>query len=132
MSAVENDTRQGWWARGVGESSPAGFPFNASSDGAAVIFMPIRSGAGTLYFLTGANTGAATFIHVFDMVPINAAPASGALPKIVVPVGASQGFSIAYGVIGRAFTRGIVVATSSTQTTYTATAALCSFDAQHA
>ena len=133
MSADEGAeyTPQGWHARMAGEYGPGGWPLNAPGHG-AVVYSPIRSGAGSLYFLTGYNNGAACYIQLFDMIDQGSGPASGAVPPIVFNAPANDFFSLSYGIVGRAFKQGIVAASSSTVFTYTATAAQCSFDAQHA
>ena len=117
----------GWWAKMVGEFSAAGLPLRSTSN-ALEAFRPVKAGAGTCLGLSGVNSNAAQqYIQVFD-VPNATALATGIIPKTVLIVPGASNFSIDYGIWGRAFSRGIVVANSSTLATYTAGSADCWFD----
>ena len=96
------------------------------SSGGAVIFLSVKSGQGRLHYVSGQNSGAAGFCQIFDLAS-GVAPASGAVPFVTFAIIASQGFSINWGTFGMICKAGIVVATSSTAFTYTATAAVASF-----
>jgi len=97
-----------------------------STAAAYVNAQTVKASAGTLYGVTGYNSGPGQFIQLFD-----AATATG-LPVVVLWVPAASSFSLDYGDRGRAFATGITIANSSTGPTYTAGAADCWFDAQYA
>ena len=119
---------EGWWAQFVGEDSPGGFPAN-SGGSALEVFRVVKSGAGTLFGFTVYNSGAQCFVLLFDGT---AAPASGAVPTCApFPVAAASTLGVNFGTWGRAFDRGLVIASSSTASTYTATSAVCWYDAQY-
>lgn len=118
----------GWWSRLFGEATSAGFPVNSTSQ-ALESSRVVKSGAGTLFGVSGFNNKAsAQFIQVFDLEKI---PADGFVPVIVITVPTVANFSIAFGILGRSFARGIVLCNSSTLATKTLGAADCWFDAQY-
>lgn len=105
------------------------FPRNANGY-ALVQGLLVKAGAATLYGFSGYNNGAAQFIHVFDAADFSNLTSSS-IPEVVVGAPGASNFSYAAGNYGRRFTRGIVIATSSTLATYTAGAsANCWFDVQ--
>src|SRR5215475_8267850 len=105
-----------------------GLPNSASSNGAAQ-FLVIKSGPGKLFGVSVySNKGSAQFIQLFDAT---GAPASGAVPVATYPISATNILGLYWGSIGRWFSRGIVIANSSTALTQTAGSADCIFDAQY-
>ena len=82
----------------------------------------------TLYGFSGYNSGAAQFLLVFDAAAL---PAEGAVPKLVLAVGATSNFAGDWGVEGRFFSNGIVICNSSTGPTKTIGAADCWLDVQY-
>jgi len=86
------------------------------------------SGAGYLVAVYIANTNtSAQYIQIHDT---NAAPASGAVPEVLITAGASGDKFVPYSLPGRYFRHGITIANSSTAGTYTAGSADCFFDVQ--
>lgn len=113
----------------LGELQAAGLPISVSSL-ALEQFHTIKSGAGTLYGFTAySNKGSGQFIQLFDQE--GGSPASGAVPVAVFAVNATTHIGIDYGVVGRFFSQGIVIANSSTVATQTAGSADCYFDVQY-
>lgn len=114
----------------VGELQAAGLPLSAGS-AALEQQHTIKSGAGTLYgFQVYSNKASSQFIQLFDQEGGTAA--SGAVPVAVLTVNATSNLSIDYGVVGRFFSQGIVIANSTTAATQTAGSADCFFDVQYA
>ncbi len=88
-----------------------------------------KASTGTLWGLSGYNSKtSAQFIQVHDAASL---PADTAVPKVLITVPASSGFSIDFGTRGRAFTTGIVLCNSSTGPAKTLGAADCWFDVQY-
>jgi len=111
-----------------GEWLADGLPTSASS-GALGQFLIIKSGPGKLFGVGVYNNKAsAQFIQLFDSTT---APGSGAVPVFVATVPATSNLGLYWGSIGRWFSRGIVIANSSTAATQTAGSADCFFDAQY-
>lgn len=118
----------GWWSRLFGEATSAGFPVNSTSQ-ALEAARVVKSGAGTLFGVSGFNNkGTAQFVQIFD---VEKPPVNGAVPVVVITVPTVSNFSIAFGILGRSFARGIFVCNSSTLATLTAGAADCWFDCQY-
>jgi hypothetical protein len=106
---------------------PAGYPLNFTSSGLAKSCVP-KTGVGKLFGFTATSTNvAAQFIQIHDALAL---PANGAVPLATFNVAAGNSVSAYYGPMGRAFTRGIVVANSTTQGTLTLGAADTIFDVQ--
>jgi hypothetical protein len=106
-----------------------GYPISASSL-ALEQFHVITAGPARLFgFQTFNNKVSAQFIQLFDQV--SGAPAAGAIPVCVFTVAASSNLPIAWPWPGRWFSRGIVIANSTTAATQTAGAADCFFDVQY-
>lgn len=86
-------------------------------------------GAGRVYGFTVTNTkGSAQFALVFDLGTV---PATGAVPIMGVDLAASSAKGVYWGVAGRWFDRGIVIANSSTIASLTIGSADCFFDVQY-
>lgn len=106
------------------------FPRNSSSF-AYVSSLYVKGGWATLYGFSGYSSNAASqFIQVFDLGSL-AQLATGAVPVLVLGIPGTTNFSYAAGVHGRRFSRGIVIANSTTGPTYTAGAADTWFDVQY-
>lgn len=106
------------------------FPRSTYS-GAYVATLLVKGGWATLYGFSGYNSKtSAQFIQVFNLGS-TVALATGAVPVIVISVPAASNFSFDAGIHGRRFSRGIVIANSSTGPTYTAGSADCWFDVQY-
>lgn len=107
---------------------PAGFPLNATS-AALATFIRAKTGVGKLFGFTATSTNvAAQFILLFDAASL---PSNGAVPLAAYNVAATSSASGYWGTAGRAFTRGILLANSTTQGTLTIGAADCIFDVQY-
>lgn len=111
-----------------GEWLSDGLPDSVSS-GALEQFHVIKNGPGKLFGVgVYSNKASAQFIQLFDAT---GQPASGAVPVFVCTVGSTSNIGLYWGSIGRWFSRGIVIANSSTAATQTAGSADCWFDAQY-
>lgn len=114
----------------LGELQAAGLPLSVSSL-ALEQFHVVKSGAGTLYgFQCYSNRATSQFIQLFNQQ--GGAPASGAIPVCVFTVAGVANLPVYWGVIGRFFDQGIVIANSTTAATQTAGSADCFFDVQYA
>jgi hypothetical protein len=102
-------------------------PYNSTSS-AYEKARKAASGPCKLFGLQGYNSGAAQFVLVIDDEDT---PADGAVPVIIIPAAATDSFSAYFGTAGRWFSRGIIVANSSTGPTLTIGAADCWFDVQY-
>lgn len=106
-----------------------GYPISASSLALAQ-FITVTSGPARLFgFQVFSNKASAQFIQLFD-IP-GGSPAAGAVPVCVFTVAATSNLPVAWSWPGRWFTRGIVLANSSTLATQTAGSADCYFDVQY-
>lgn len=122
-----------WLSPLSGEVTPAGLPLNSNSQ-AAEISRIVKSGEGSCFGFSGfSNAGAQQFILAFDAVPSNTATGltNGQVPVFVLSVPAASNFSSDWGQWGRSFTRGFILACSSTFATLTLGTATCWFDAQY-
>ena len=89
----------------------------------------IKATPGTLYSVTGYNDHTASqFIQLHDAASV---PANGAVPKIVLAVGAKENFWYELKEFGRWFETGIVICNSSTCATKTVGSANCWWNAQY-
>ena len=104
----------------------AGAPSNATTTAYAASLV-VKATAGTLFGLSGYNSGPAQWIQVHEAASL---PADAAVPKVIVRVDAASNFAVDFGLKGRACATGIVVCNSSTGTTKTIAAADCWFDCQ--
>lgn len=132
MSSVLNveDTTggQGWFGALYGDLDPAGLPCNSTSNVLEVTRV-VKSGAGVLFGFSGfSNAAAAQFIQVFDSQTL---PVNTNVPVAILTVPAGSNFSLDFGNWGRAFSRGIILACSSTAATLTLGTATCWYDAQY-
>jgi hypothetical protein len=75
-----------------------------------------KNSAGTLYSISGYNSGPAQFIHLFNSATI---PADGAVPVMVLAVPAQTTFSFNAGLVGIPLSAGIAVTNSTTGPTKT-------------
>lgn len=106
------------------------FPRNTYS-GAYVSSLLVKGGWATLYGFSGYNSKTSSqFVQVFNLGS-TVQLTTGAVPVIVIAVPAGANFSFDAGIHGRRFSRGIVLANSSTGATYTAGSADCWFDVQY-
>jgi hypothetical protein len=107
---------------------PAGWPLNATSPVLSKS-MVAKTGIGKLFGFTATSTNvAAQFILLFDALAL---PANGTVPVAAYNVAAANSVPVYYGPPGRAFSRGIVLANSTTQGTLTLGAADTIFDVQY-
>lgn len=88
----------------------------------------IKASAGTLFGLTGYNSGAEQFIQLHNA---SSAPSDTAVPVVIILVPASSPFAIDFGMYGRRFSTGIYVCNSSTGPAKTIGSSDCWFDAQY-
>ena len=85
----------------------------------------IKNIGGDFYGVTGYNSGAAGFVLVHD---VNATPADGQIPDLVVGVAANAPFSIGFPYRPYPMKNGIYVCFSSTGPTKTIGGAQCWFN----
>ncbi len=88
----------------------------------------VKTTAGLVFSIDGYNSGPAQWIQVHDSATV---PATGAVPKIIVAVGATANYSIDYGTLGKVFANGIYVCNSTTGPTKTIGAADCWITARY-
>lgn len=103
------------------------WPLNIHANAYAAA-LKVKSGPGKLYGFTVYNSGAAQFIQIHDTA---SAPASGAIPALVINVSATATRGVYFGEVGRTFNTGCWIVNSSTGPTYTAGSADCFIDAQY-
>lgn len=108
-------------------SDSANAPTNATQAALAASDV-IKASAGTLFGITGYNSGAAQFIQLHDAASL---PADTAVPVLNIAVAATSNFTIDFGIYGMAFATGIVACNSSTSATKTIGAADCQFFARY-
>lgn len=111
--------------------APAGTDSGAPSNATSTAYEAsrvIKASAGTLYRVTGYNSGGAQFIQVHNAAAL---PADAAVPSILIPVAATSRFDIDLTPYGRRFSTGVVICNSSTGPTKTIGAADCWFDVQY-
>ena len=126
----DTDAPAGWETRRIGESATGGLPLNSRSVAYESVRV-VKGGPGTLYGFTVYNSNAAAqFILVFDFDGAGQL-SSSSIPSVIFSVPGASSFSIYWGLAGRAFTRGCIIANSSTGPTYTAGSADCWIDAQY-
>lgn len=107
---------------------PAGYPLNAVSPALAKSIVA-KTGIAKLFGFTATSTNvAAQFILLFDAVAL---PANGTVPVAAFNVAAASPATGYWGSVGRSFSRGIVLANSTTQGSLTLGAADCIFDVQY-
>lgn len=115
---------------GAVELAPAttNAPSNATTTAYAASLI-VKASAGTLYSITGYNSGNVTqFIQIHDSATL---PADGSIPKVIFIVPPLSNFSFDLTPFGRSFASGIVVCNSSTGPTKTIGSANCWIDAQY-
>ena len=93
----------------------------------------VKSGAGMLFgFSVYSSKAAAQWIHVFDVSPSSSGGVpSGAVPVAIFTVATVANLDVTWTFPGRFFSRGCILANSTTGPTYTAGAADTWFDAQY-
>jgi len=89
----------------------------------------IKASAGTLYGLTGYNSGPEQFIQLHNATSAPSDTTAPTGPIIKVP--AASPFAIDFGDFGRRFSTGIYICNSSTGPTKTIGSNDCWFDAQY-
>lgn len=106
------------------------FPRNSPSFG-YVSSLYVKGGWTTLYGFSGYSSRTSSqFIHCFNIgSPVDLV--AGLVPVIVISVPAASNFSFDAGLHGRRFSRGLVIANSTTGPSYTAGAADTTFDVQY-
>lgn len=124
MSENLLEVERPYWAQGERNEN---WPLNVHANAYAAA-LKVKSGPGKLYGFTVYNSGAAQFIQVHDTA---SAPASGAIPALVLNVSATATRGVYFGEVGRAFNAGCWIVNSSTGPTYTAGSADCFIDAQY-
>lgn len=118
-----------WWESLQHDRGPGGFPLNANPR-VQTNFVVAKAGAGLLFGFTVYSTVAQN-VQVFDLSSFGNL-ASGAVPWLNYPVQALQSVTVGFQEPWRAFKQGILIANSTTDTTYTAGSANCIFDVQYA
>ena len=108
-------------------STSSNAPTN-STQAALATSKVIKASAGTLFGISGYNSGAAQFIQLHDAAAL---PADTAVPVVNIAVAATSNFSIDFGLYGMAFANGIVACNSSTAATKTIGGADCQFFARY-
>lgn len=83
---------------------------------AAANGLSVKAEGGVVYGIAGSAV-TAQFLQIHDSAT---APAGGAIPHFSIPIAAGAPFSVDFGAYGMLCPRGIQVAISSTQHTYTA------------
>ena len=73
----------------------------------------VKNAPGTLYSVTGFNSGSAQFIQLHDLATV---PVANAVPVVFIYVAANSNFSY---YVTRSFTKGIAIVSSSTGPIYT-------------
>lgn len=101
-----------------------GLPLKSVGQAALAANFQALAAPGTLYGLSGYNSGPAQFIHVYDAVAV---PAAGVVPVLSLSVAAGGNFSVDLGIYGQEFGLGISVGNSTTAPVKTAGAADCQF-----
>ena len=99
------------------------------SDSAAYVASQIAKAApGSIFRISGYNSGAAQFVQLLDAATLLA---DTAVPKIVFAVAATSNFDFDFGEKGRFCEAGIVVCNSSTGPTKTIGGADCWFNIEY-
>ena len=109
------------------EATQAYAPTNATTTAYAASIIA-KATAGTLYMITGYNSGPDQFIQIHDSATL---PANAAVPKVIFLVPAASNFSYDLGNYGRYFAAGITICNSTTGPTKTIGAANCWIDVQY-
>ena len=109
------------------EATQAYAPTNATTTAYAASIIA-KATAGTLYMITGYNSGPDQFMQIHDSATL---PANAAVPKVIFLVPAASNFSYDLGNYGRYFAAGITICNSTTGPTKTIGAANCWIDVQY-
>jgi hypothetical protein len=89
----------------------------------------VKAGPGTVYAVTFCNTNAAVrFLQFYNSTTV---PADSAVPVLTFHVAASASVNLDWSNVGRYFSTGIAVASSTTAATKTASGADGFFDVQY-
>ena len=103
-------------------------PLNASTSGEAASLV-VKASAGVLFgFFVYNNKTTAQFIQVHNTATV---VADTAVPIMNFEIAAQTGRTLEFGAHGRAFSTGIMICNSSTDTTKTIGSADCIIDAQY-
>jgi len=105
----------------------AGLPLKSVGQAALANSFQALAAPGTLYGLSGYNSGPAQFVQLYDSAAI---PAAGAIPVLSIAVPATSNFVIDLGMYGMEFVNGISVGNSSTAPVSAPGAADCQFFAR--
>ena len=87
-----------------------------------------KASAGTLYRISGYNSGGAQFLQVHNTASL---PADAAIPILLLAIPAQTNFYFDFGLAGRSFSTGITICNSSTGPTKTIGAADLWLDTQY-
>lgn len=131
MSAVEEHAQRhhrGDWKPFAGETAQL-FPLNSTSP-QLEDRRRVKSGAGMLFGFSVYSTIAQN-IQVFDLQNVTNL-STGVVPVMNFPVQALQTITVGFTEPWRSFNQGILVANSSTDTSYTQGLKNCIFDVQYA
>lgn len=125
---TEQHHRRGDWHPFSGETSGL-FPLNSRSP-QVENRRRVKSGAGLLFGFSVYSTVAQN-IQLFDLQNV-AVLATGAVPVMNWPIQAKQTICIGWSEPWESFAQGIIIANSTTDTSYTQGTNSCLFDVQYA
>lgn len=129
---VDNDKGRSWRESLQHDLTGGGFPVNANPR-ILTNFVVAKSGAGLLFgFTVYSSKATAQNVQVFDARAIADLTSGTTVPWLNFPINATQAITVGFSDPWRAFSRGIIVANSTTDTVWTQGLNDCLFDVQYA